>query len=433
MYCAGRITEDKKCAAADGIMEKKCTAAGGIMEGSMDCFARAFRYLCRKRIKSLLLLFLFLVINSMVLGTLGIRAASLGLAEELRRNTESRVTLESRSREEAFDGMDYQDMMGISNVNWVNRITGLETVSLTLFPVIGDETSNECLSIHGYDAVEKDSPFADRVYRIIEGDYPHDDSGIVINQLLAQQNGIRLMDKVMFQTADGQKKEAVISGFFLSGTEWKQTENVATANRTENQIYAKTNFVNELAGQDSFVNASVYVKDPQMLEETESKLQAMYQDRAALSSVDHAFMKLKLMIGQVEKTASFIFVLTVLVGCSVAGLLLAMWTRNRKIEIAVFISLGISKLNIMAQMMLEGVLLYGISYAGALIIVRGALPEVTRGIELMQEGSVSMGLSPGGMVLTLGIGTVSVIALTGIAVFPYITKPLKGILSEMEG
>ena len=61
----------------------------------MSCLARTLCYIRRKKMKSLLLLFLFLVINSMVLGTLGIRKVSLGLAEELRKNAESKIILES--------------------------------------------------------------------------------------------------------------------------------------------------------------------------------------------------------------------------------------------------------------------------------------------------------------------------------------------------
>ena len=51
----------------------------------MGCLERALCYIRRKKMKSVLLLLLFLVINSMVLGTLGIRKVSLELAEELRK------------------------------------------------------------------------------------------------------------------------------------------------------------------------------------------------------------------------------------------------------------------------------------------------------------------------------------------------------------
>lgn len=398
----------------------------------MDSFTRAFCYIRRKRMKSLLLLLLFLVINSMVLGTLGIRATSLRLAEELRRNAESKVTLESLDLEMTFNDEDCRDMISVNNVNRINRLSETQTISCSLFPVPGNEESDDVLYIHGYDEPDKDSPFTDKIYRIIEGDYPHRDDEIVINQFLAERNGIQLNDEVTFETADGRTKEVAVSGLFLSGTERNQTEKVATANLIENQIYGMTGFVKELSGKDSYVNAVVYVNDPEYLEDTERELRSMYQNRAVIRTLDNTFQKLKLMIGQVERVTFLIFALTVIVGSSVAGLLLAMWMRNRKTEIAVLISLGISKLNILEQMLLEDVLLYGISFAGAFVAAKTVLPEVVRSLDILQESDIALGLSSGGMAIVLCAGMVSVMVLTGIAIFPLMKKPIKDILSEME-
>ena len=69
----------------------------------MGCLERALCYIRRKKMKSVLLLLLFLVINSMVLGTLGIRKVSLELAEELRKNAESKITLESMDVNHPFE------------------------------------------------------------------------------------------------------------------------------------------------------------------------------------------------------------------------------------------------------------------------------------------------------------------------------------------
>ena len=52
----------------------------------MDCLTRALCYIRRKKMKSVLLLLLFLVINCMVLGALGIRKLTLELERELRKN-----------------------------------------------------------------------------------------------------------------------------------------------------------------------------------------------------------------------------------------------------------------------------------------------------------------------------------------------------------
>lgn len=399
----------------------------------MDCLARALCYIRRKRMKSMLLLFLFLVINSMVLGTLGIREVSLRLAEELRKNTESRIILESMDANLPFEETDMQAIGDAPNVNRLNRISEMQVISTTCIPVAGCEGSGDVFTLHGYDKLENDSPFEDKVYRLVEGNYPQRSDEVVIDQFLAEHNGIQTGDKITFEAADKGNQEAVVVGLFLSGAERSQTENVATVNRIENQIYGTADFMNSLSGENSFINVAVYVNDPEQLMDTKEVLEKMYQDRAAIGVTDHTFQKLKMMIGQTGRITFLIFILTVAAGSLINGLLLAMWMRSRKTEIAVLISLGISKRDILSQMMLEGIILYFIAFIGAGIAVKFLLPHISNGLAVMQGNSMTPELSLGWMVLVLCIGLTSVLILTGIAILPYMKGPIKKILSEMEG
>lgn len=399
----------------------------------MGCLERALCYIRRKKMKSVLLLFLFLVINSMVLGTLGIRKVSLGLAEELRKNAESKIILESMDVNRPFGETDMQAIKDVPNVNRLNRISEIQAASTTCIPVAGSEGSEDMFCIHGYDKLENDSPFADKVYRLTEGDYPQESDEVVVSQFLAEHNGIQTGDKIIFETADGSRQETVVTGLFLSGMERSQTENVKTVNRIENQVYGTADFVNRLSGGNSFINVAVYVNDPEQLMETKETLEKMYQDRAAIGMTDHTFQKLKMMIGQTGRITLLIFILTVAAGSLITGLLLAMWMRNRKTEIAVLISLGISKKDILSQMVLEEMIIYSIAFVGAGMAAKFLLPQISNNLAIMQGNSMTLELSPGWMLLVLCIGLAGIVVLTVIAIFPYMKKPIKEILSEMEG
>ena len=399
----------------------------------MGCLERALCYIRRKKMKSVLLLLLFLAINSMVLGTLGIRKVSLGLAEELRKNAESKIILESMDVNRPFGETDMQAIKDVPNVNRLNRISEIQAVSTTCIPVAGSEGSEDMFCIHGYDKLENDSPFADKVYRLTEGDYPQGSDEVVVSQFLAEHNGIQPGDKIIFETTDGSGQETVVTGLFLSGMERSQTENVRTVNRIENQIYGTADFVNRLSGGNSFINVAVYVNDPEQLIETKEMLEKMYQGRAAIGITDRTFQKLKMMIGQTGRITLLIFILTVAAGSLITGLLLAMWMRNRKTEIAVLISLGISKKDILSQMVLEEMIIYSLAFAGAGMAVKFLLPQISNSLAIMQEGSMTPELSSGWMLLVLCLGLAGAVVLTVIAIFPYMKKPVKEILSEMEG
>lgn len=399
----------------------------------MNCVARAFCYIRRKKVKSVLLLFLLLVINGMVLSTLGIRAVSLKLAKDLGKNAESKVTLECMDSHQLFEEGDVQVIADMDNINWINRLSEWKTGAFDCIPVLGEEDSETLFYIHGYDKLENDSPFADKVGRLVEGGYPQEEKEIVINQFLAEHNRIRTGDRITFKTADMEKQEAVVVGLFLTGMERSQTENVSTVNRIENQIYGTTDFVNILSGSNSFQQLVVYVNDPEQLTGTKDALGKRYYDKAAIGTTDYTFQKLKRMIGQTERITLLIFILTVIVGSSVTGLLLAMWMRSRKTEIAVLVSLGITKGNILVQMLLEEGLLYAVSFIAAGVMTKFILPIISRSLDIMQGSGLAPELSFGRMSGILGVGLAIVILLTGIAIFPYMKKPVKEILSEMEG
>lgn len=399
----------------------------------MDCVERAFCYICRKKVKSILLLFLFLIINSMILGTLGIREVSLKLAEELRKDAESKVTLESVNSEQPFNEADVQAIVDIGNINRINRLSVIKVASFDCVPISGEKTSEDVFYIHGYDKLEHDSPFADKFCRLVEGNYPQEKEEIVIHQFLAEYNRIQIGDSITYETVGKKQQKTVVVGLFLTGMERNQTENVATANRIENQIYGKTDFVHVLSGDNSFLQAAVYVNNPEQMEITKDTLEKMYQNRAVIGIIDNTFQKLKLLIGQTGRITLLIFILTVVAGCSITGLLLAMWMRNRKKEIAVLISLGILKRNILAQVLLEEILLYVVSYAAAGLVTKSILPKISQSFDIMHGSGIAPELSFGWMAIILGIGLVGIILLTGIAIFPYMKRPIKEILSEMDG
>lgn len=399
----------------------------------MDCFVRASKYLYRKKRKAILLLFLFLVINVMVSGTLAIRASSFRLVEELRKNSEGKIMLESLDTQSGFEEQDLQEIMAIENINRINRISETRCLSSQMLPVTGNAESEDLFDVHGYDELEKDTPFAEHIYRIVEGDFPKNRDKIVINKYLAEGNGIQVGEKILLQSMEQQTVEAVVTGFFLVGGEERQTDNVATVNRIENQLYATTDFVNTLSGEKNFINAVIYVNDPELLGDTSGILAEMYEGRAVISAMDNTFQKLNMTIEQTERITFLILLLTIMVGCAVVGLLLAMWTRGRKKEIAVLISLGVSKGNIFLQMLSEELFLYGFSFIGAQMITILLLPVVGGKMVYLQGNDSMLQPSPSGMIVSLCAGLAGVMILTGISVFPYMKKQVKEVLSEMEG
>ena len=390
----------------------------------MNYLQRAFCYISRKRLKSLLLLMIFMVINCMVLGILGIQMASEEVMKELRSNAESKVILEIRQGAEQFTEGDVQGFLQIPNINWINCLWSEQIEIQELAPVIGDEQSDQLFTVHLQNRVDKDSPFEEKIYRLVEGDFPSASNEIVINQLLADQNGIQVGDVIQ-----GNYR---ITGIFLSGTERQQTEKVATVNRIENQIYilADENLSESHKGYSKVI---CYATEPEELDELVGTLNERCNENAYVQANDHTYQKMRISIEQTGRITLFVLAITLITGCLVTGLLLSMWMRGRKTEIAVYVSLGIEKSNLLLQVVVEGLILYIISFCISEFFADSLLPETLGSLGILESAGGSWKADYTGSLFVLGCGVCMIVLLTVISIFPYLKKHPKEILSEMEG
>lgn len=385
----------------------------------MNYLQRAFCYISRKKLKSFLLFLIFTVVNCMVLAIVGIQRASEEVMKELRSNTESKVILEIRQEAEWFTEDDIQGFSDISNINWMNCLWSKQVEIPELKPIMGDEKSDQLFTAHFQSRVDKDSPFEEKIYRLVEGNFPAVSNEIIIHQMLADQNRLRIGDSI------GDYK---VAGIFLSGTERQQTEKVATVNRIENQIYI-------LAGKsrEGYTKVVCYAAEPEWLDELSVELEKRCSGKAYVQANDHTYQKMKISIEQTGRITMFVLAITLITGCLVTGLLLSMWMRGRKMEIAVYVSLGIEKSNLLLQAVVEELMLYGISFCVSELFADSLLPMAGDSLGILESVSGSWQSDYAGSLFVLGCGMCMVVLLTVIAIFPYLKKHPKEILSEMEG
>ena len=149
----------------------------------MNYLQRAFCYISRKRLKSLLLFLIFTVVNCMVLGIVGIQKAAEEVMKNLRSNAESKVILEIRQEAELFTEDDVRGIMETPNINWINCLWSEQTGIPELAPVIGDEQSDQLFTVHLQNRVDKDSPFEEQIYRLVDGDFPSASNGRTFSHL----------------------------------------------------------------------------------------------------------------------------------------------------------------------------------------------------------------------------------------------------------
>ena len=398
----------------------------------MNFVKRAMCYVRRKSGKSVLLFFLFLVADITILGTLAILDTSSGINDEIRRQTNAKVVIENLEVNRNLTEQDYRKLLDIASINSMNRMAKCILYPNGFAPITGaDENEIGQVCLIGFDDMEKDSPFTENVCRLVAGEFAKDENEIVINQHLAEQNQIEIGDELCF-ISENENGSARVTGFYLTGNERKQTENVLTINRIENQIYTNLSFAVEM-GAERYEKIIAYVNNPEQLSETADVIGNTLGEGLSISTQDTMYQKMKFSIMQIERVTKLVFGLTVMTSIFVVGMLLCMWMRNRKVEIAVFVSLGISKLEVFLQMMTEIVCIYFLSCMMSAGVFRAIIPFLSELMGGMDGVRMNLVFSMRNVWKVWGIGVIILILITFIVMLPCLTKKIKDTLSEMEG
>ena len=406
----------------------------------MPFYQRGVLYLTRKRAKSILLLMIFLFVNSMILGTNMILHAAQSTEAAMKEKTKAKVVCEMIDAGQPVTEVDARKIGNLDAVTSINRMGQQAAYLPELLLVTGNtstEADNQKVSLLSFDDMETDSPFADQSFRLTEGRLIGPDSRYcaVVNQGFAQANGLKVGDTFSLENEEGKKTTVEIIGEYLAGNETRQEKETPALYRQENQIYIDNTAYLELFGEKGFYKLSAYVSQPELLDSLAGEIQEIVGEKAEVTTSDTLYQQMKAPLTQITRVVSLMRLLAFGTGTAVVSLLLCMWMRSRQKEMAVFLSMGEGKSVIFWQALLESAVVFLIALLGACALGAAAagwmqkllLATVDTGTSLtvtLQAGDIAQLLGIGGAVV--GIGVL-------LSLIPVLRSNPKDILSRMEG
>ncbi len=406
----------------------------------MSFYRRAFLYLWRKRGKSLLLLLIFLFINTMILSTNMILHAAEDTKADMQKKTKSKLVCEVTDTDTQITSQDLENIQSQPHVTSLNRLGENAAFLSNAVPITGsgsEDDANWMVKLSSFDELEYDSPFVDRPYKLTEGDFLTADSknSAVIHADFAEKNGLAVGDEIGVEIKGGKSVTLKIIGLYRAGNERKQDDGTLAVHRIENQVFIDNTAYIDLFGENDFYKAAVYTDAPEYLERLSGDLQTLLGNKVSVESSDALYRQMKAPLEQITKVVELMLILTFVTGTVVISLLLCMWTRTRQKEMAVFISMGERKIKIFLQTILESAVLF-------LIAVMAACGLGTYTAEWLQklltssstaEISLQISLQAQDMAVLLAIGGAVVLIAVFLSVLPILRTSPHETLSRMEG
>lgn len=405
----------------------------------MEFYKRAFRYLTRKRSKTAILFLVLFIAETMILCTVTILRASEEAKGSLQEKTKSKVIVEITDKDHLITTADIEAVSNLDGVKEINKMAKSQVypVGFRLYTGSQDSTKeNSQAQVVAYNNLSADGPFADGQIRLLKGEYPKNEQEIVVNQNLAKMNQWELGDTMLLANDAGEEIKAEISGFYLSGTESKQTQSTLAVYRIENTVYGLPELALKLQEQKGFESISVYVKNPEQLTSMEQQLSEKLGRKAELTKSDALYRQMEQPLKQVVRVVKLMLMLTIGTAVIVITLLLCMWMRARKKETAVYISLGENKVTIFLQILLEGFLVFIISTAFSALsgnYTAVVLKNLLFTKNQVSSVSIEIGIQGADIGWLIVAGALVLLIAVGISLIPVLLANPKDTLSEMEG
>ena len=366
---------------------------------------RAFSYTTRKRGKTLILLLTLFVISTFVLTGLSILAAADQSALSLRQSVGGSIKLE----------LDKDNRQ-----NWTyQQGVGGTLVGYTGTPIT-DEDIEKVMSvkgIHSYNGVGDGSVFAmdfsfisgfsfgpgsdysrlpsvsnseyfnyfrRGAFKLVEGRHitPEDDHVVLISTALAERNGLKLGDTITVQCCydDGGYPNVTLKIVGIYKSTMDDGGFTTTSTDKRNRLIIDHKAMQEIMMHDVIQydnGVEFFVDDPRDIDKIAAQIQKLDLDWSCFKlTVDNtAYEAVASSLTAMQNMVTGLIIGIVIVSIGILALILNMWIKQRTHETGILLSIGVSKIKIVAQYILEtlmiAVIAFGLSYFSSGAIAQG--------------------------------------------------------------
>ena len=339
----------------------------------MDWKKRAGAYLVRKKIRTGILFFIMMLITAAVLAVLSMQESTGKVQTKLLELSNSGFQIESLLQDGNIEQkklFQVEQVEGVKEAQYefdgIGQLEDAKAVEREQAVQLDQGNMGELVGYHGVTSSNQELNFASGALSLKEGrELTKDDSGkVLVHEELAKENNWTVGSKIKlknFQNGDAtaNSKEVTVEIVGIFNGKLSEQSTGLTSDLTENRIYMDYKTSQSLIGKDesnAIVHRAIFtVKDPSKLEEVISRVKelSLKWDSMQLSKNEQVFEQVASPIQNFKSLmtllTSSVFVLAVIV----LFLILLFTLRERIHEFGILMSVGISRKEIIAQILLE--------------------------------------------------------------------------------
>lgn len=286
------------------------------------------------------------------------------------------------------------------------------------------------------------SDFLYRLFVLNQGRHiESDDKGvIIISETMARLNSLSLGDTVKLSTADNPQSEVMVEiiGIFDCITKAERTIMAREYEIQENYFFTDLVTPQKIAGNAQQISAMLIVRDATQLENVTQGILQLGNGRWNDKNIavnNNAYETAGGPLERVNSLLQGLVLVVVIISALLLTLTLLLWTRGRKWETGILLSIGIGKAAIVGQYWLEAIWItitasFFACGIGSFIVwlSRRALSQIAQ-VDVL-DVTITVSVTPWIALLTSIIGIVIVSFAVVLATIPIVRMKPKEILSS---
>ncbi len=410
----------------------------------MRALTCAWRFVVRKKLKTLIMFGILLCLSTVMLSMVAVKGSTDAAASQVGQQLKAGFTLENNRKNNpgtprgggVVKETDIDAVKGVSGVS-----DHLRRMSLTA-DLVGAKPLKLPNSQRDYDAqkeklfgnlvggygennTELDVNFRSGSLKMSQGRHINesDVNKAIIHEDLAKANGLKIGDKLKLKAnpedADNVKKsteevEVEIVGLF-SGENIKPAQ--TRVELVQNSVYTDVTTTKQLAkfekGEEIYTDATFFVESANTLDDVMKQAGQLGVDwkKFQLTKTNQILAGVTGTVKSIYKLVDMMVVATVIFGVVVISLVLWLWARERRRETGILLAVGTSKPGIVAQHILELVLIAIPAFGAAWFAAQGAAQFI--GNQLVSQAAKATSKEMASQLGGSGLGSDNESALSG--------------------
>ena len=344
----------------------------------MSIFNRAYLYIIRKKVRSSILFFIVTLISLFLLSGSILNTTVGTISKNLYKDVNFGFTIESIDKSNKEIEKDtlkkIEELKGITSKNYIFSkpvvVEGKKVVQENQNITITEEMKNKSnlVMMNGITSTKNNIDFKSEVLKLEKGRHieENDQNKILVHEKFASMNNLNLGDKIKLEQ-NGKTVEFEVVGIF-SGEKTNNFEGLSS-DFIENTVYTDYNSSQKLldySSNNKVTSVEYGVNNPTELDDIIKNVESLGINNISVSKSNKNYELVTSSVESITKLTNMIRIGSVIVGVVILSLVLMFWIRERLYEIGVLLSLGISKINLILQFVVETLMVTIFGFLSAL-------------------------------------------------------------------